>query len=44
MSELNKKDPVKMSPITMFFGLGVWVGAVHWINFWVSEVFLWGQC
>ena len=25
MTEPNKKDPVKMSPITMFFGLGVWV-------------------
>jgi hypothetical protein len=25
MTEPNKKDPVEMSPITMFFGLGVWV-------------------
>jgi hypothetical protein len=25
MTETNKKDPVKMSPITMFFGLGIWV-------------------
>lgn len=25
MTKPNEKDPVKMSPITMFFGLGIWV-------------------